>query len=147
MEGYQQIPVRRSQSNLRFGDPSNQGVMMKIAISARGRNLEAQIDPRFGRAPYFLFVDTDTMECQAVPNQSSMQATQGAGIQAASLVASQQPAAVLTGNCGPNAFKVLKAAGIPVVIGAMGKVKDAVQSFQAGILKPADHPNVASPWR
>jgi predicted Fe-Mo cluster-binding NifX family protein len=118
---------------------------MKIAISARGRNLEAQIDPRFGRAPYFLIVDMDTMECQVVPNQAST--TQGAGIQAASLVASHQPAAVLTGNCGPNAFKVLQAAGIPVVIGAMGKVKDAVQSYQAGLLKPADSPNVASPWR
>ena len=120
---------------------------MKIAISARGQNLEAQIDPRFGRAPYFLFVDTDTMECQAVPKQASMQGTQGAGIQAASLVASHQPAAVLTGNCGPNAFKILKTAGISVAIGAMGRVKDAVRSFQAGTLKPADRPNVASPWR
>ena len=118
---------------------------MKIAISARGQNLEAQIDPRFGRAPYFLIVDTDTMECQVVPNQASV--TQGAGIQAAALVASHHPAAVLTGNCGPNAFKVLKTAGIPVVVGVMGEVKDAVQSFRAGILKPADSPNVASPWR
>ena len=120
---------------------------MNVVVSARGQNLDAQIDPRFGRAPYFLLVDMDTMECQAVPNPAGMQATQGAGVQAASLVASYQPAAVLTGNCGPNAFKVLKTAGIQVVIGAMGKVKDAVQGFQAGLLKPANSPNVASPWK
>jgi predicted Fe-Mo cluster-binding NifX family protein len=121
--------------------------MMKIAVSARGQNLEAQIDPRFGRAPFFLFVDMDTMECEAVPNQASVQVPQGAGIQAATLVARHQPAAVLTGNCGPNAFKLLKTAGIPVIIGVTGKVKDAIQSFRAGTLKPADRPNVASPWR
>jgi len=118
---------------------------MKIAVSARGQDLEAQIDPRFGRAPYFLLVDLDTMECQAVPSQAST--TQGAGIQAATLVASHQPAAVLTGNCGPNAFKLLKTAGISVVLGVTGRVKDAVQSFRAGTLKPADRRNVASPWR
>jgi predicted Fe-Mo cluster-binding NifX family protein len=120
---------------------------MKIAVSARGQDLEAQIDPRFGRAPYFLLVDTDTMECEAVPNQASMQTPEGAGIQAATLVARHQPAAVLTGNCGPNAFKLLKTAGISVVLGVTGRVKDAVQSFRAGTLKPADRRNVASPWR
>jgi len=120
---------------------------MKIAISARGQNLEAQIDPRFGRAPYFLLVDMDTMECQVVPNQASGHAPQGAGIQAASLIARHHPVAVLTGNCGPNAFKVLKTAGIPVVVGVTGGVRDAVQSFRAGILKPANGPNVAIPRR
>jgi len=120
---------------------------MKVVISARGQNLEARIDPRFGRAPYFLLVDLDTMECEAVPNQVSMQAPQGPGIQAATLVARHQPAAVLTGNCGSDAFKLLKTAGIPIILGVTGGVKDALQSFRAGDLKPADGPNVASPWR
>jgi len=115
---------------------------VKIAVSARGQNLEAQVDPRFGRAPYFLLVDLDTMECQAVSNQAST--PQGAGIQAATLVARYQPAVLLTGNCGPNAFKVLKTAGIRVIVGVTGKVKEAVQSYQAGTLKPTDRPNVSS---
>jgi predicted Fe-Mo cluster-binding NifX family protein len=118
---------------------------MKVAISARGKDLEARIDPRFGRAPYFLVVDMDTMECQAVSNQASKHARQGPGIQAANLVADKHPAAVLTGNCGPNAFEVLKAADIAVILGVTGRVKDAVQSFRAGSLKPTTSPNFVRP--
>jgi predicted Fe-Mo cluster-binding NifX family protein len=124
-----------------------QGVMMKIAISARGPELEAQVEPRFGRAPYFLIVDTDTMKFEVVPNQESMLVPQGAGIQTAALVASHRPGAVLTGNCGPKAFHTLQAAGISVVVGVEGSVRDAVQNYQAGKFQPAPGPNVASHWR
>lgn len=120
---------------------------MKIAISARGSDLEAQVDPRFGRAPFFLIVDADTMEFEVVGNQESMQAPQGAGIQAAALVARHRPAAVLTGNCGPKAFHTLQAAGISVIVGVAGTVRDAVQSYQTGTLKPASEPNVATHWK
>jgi predicted Fe-Mo cluster-binding NifX family protein len=120
---------------------------MKIAISANRRDLEALVDPRFGRAPFFLIVDPDTMEFEVVPNQVSMQAPQGAGIQAAALVARHQPAAVLTGNCGPKAFQTLQAAGIAVIVGVTGIVRDAVQNYRAGKLKPARGPNVTSHWR
>jgi predicted Fe-Mo cluster-binding NifX family protein len=121
--------------------------MMKIAVSACGHDLEALVDPRFGRAPYFLIVDMDTMEFEALPNQASMQAPQGAGIQAAALVARHRPAAVLTGHCGPKAFHTLEAAGIPVIVGVEGSVRDAVQNYRAGKLKPARGPNVTSHWR
>lgn len=120
---------------------------MKIAISACGPDLEALVDPRFGRAPYFLMVDLETMEFEVVSNQPSMQAPQGAGIQAAALVARRRPQAVLTGHCGPKAFETLRAAGIAVVVGVEGSVRDAVQNYQAGKLKPATGPNVTSHWR
>jgi predicted Fe-Mo cluster-binding NifX family protein len=113
----------------------NKRMSQGVHFTLKTENLEAQIDPRFERAPYFLLVDLDTMECQAVPNQAS---TQGAGIQAAAMVASHHPAAVLTGNCGPNAFKVLKTAGISVIVGITGRAKDAVQSYRTGNLKPTD---------
>jgi len=86
--------------------------MMKIVISAKGPDLEAQVDPRFGRAPYFLLVDPESMEYEVLANGENIQAAQGAGIQAAALVARQRPVAVLTGNCGPKAFQTLQAAGI-----------------------------------
>jgi predicted Fe-Mo cluster-binding NifX family protein len=62
-------------------------------------------------------------------------------------VAGHRPAAVLTGNCGPKAFHTLQAAGIQVIVGVEGSVRQAVQNYQAGKLKPAMGPNVTSHWR
>lgn len=119
---------------------------MKIAVSANGPTLEAVVDPRFGRAPYLLVVDPDTLEFEAVANQINLQAAQGAGIQTATLVARYQPAAVLTGHCGPKAFQTLRAAGIPVIVEVSGPVREAVEQYRAGQLAPAAGPNATSHW-
>jgi len=121
--------------------------MMKIVISAKGPNLEAQVDPRFGRSSYFLLVNPESMECEVLTNGQNLQAAQGAGIQAAALVARQRPTAVLTGHCGPRAFQTLQAAGIQVIVGVEGSVRDVVQDYRTGKLKPARGPNVTSHWR
>jgi predicted Fe-Mo cluster-binding NifX family protein len=120
--------------------------MIKIAVSANGPDLEAQVDPRFGRAPYFILIDLDTLEFEALTNQQNLQAAQGAGIQAAALVSRHRPQAVVTGNCGPKAYHTLVAAGIPVMLGVGGSVREAVQQYQQGRLKPAPGPNVAGHW-
>lgn len=120
---------------------------MKIAVSASGSDLNALVDPRFGRAPFFLLVDPETLEFEAVPNQTNLQAPQGAGIQAAALVARQRPVAVLTGNCGPKAFDTLQAAGIQVIVGVAGTVQEAVADYRAGKFKSAPEPNVAGHWQ
>jgi len=119
---------------------------MKIVISANGPDWDAQVEPRFGRAPYFLVVDLTSMTCEAVPNRQNLQASQGAGVQAAALVAGYRPAAVLTGHCGPKAFQTLKAASIPVIVGVEGKVREAVDRYKTGQLKPAKGPDVHSHW-
>jgi predicted Fe-Mo cluster-binding NifX family protein len=41
---------------------------MKVAVTAQGKDLGDQVDPRFGRCPYFLVVDTDTMVAEAIEN-------------------------------------------------------------------------------
>jgi len=120
---------------------------LKIAISTNGPDLEAQVDPRFGRASYFLLVDPETLEFEVVPNLPNLQAAQGAGIQAAALVARHRPAAVLTGHCGPKAFHTLEAAGIPVIVGVEGSVREAVQNYHTEKFSPARGPNVTSHWR
>jgi predicted Fe-Mo cluster-binding NifX family protein len=117
--------------------------MAKIAVSSTGGNLEAQVDPRFGRCAYFIFVDTDTMEYEAVQN-SNVSAASGAGIQTAQLVANKEVEAVLTGNVGPNAFQTLQAAGVNVIAGVTGMVKDAVQMYKDGKAQATGGPNVAS---
>ncbi len=119
---------------------------MRIAITSQGQDLEGDVDQRFGRAPWFLIIDTDTMEFDAVKNTQSMDLPQGAGIQAAQNVANSKPDAVLTGNCGPKAFKVLGAAGIQVYIGVKGKIKEAVQAFLNGEYKASSEANVEGHW-
>jgi len=116
---------------------------MKVAISAMGRALDAQVDQRFGRCETFLLVETDDMTFEAVENQNSIRGG-GAGIQSAQLMAERGVKAVLTGNCGPNAHEALTAAGISVVVGCSGTVAEAVARCKSGQLTPAAAPNVAS---
>ncbi|MDD5289112.1 MAG: NifB/NifX family molybdenum-iron cluster-binding protein [Dehalococcoidales bacterium] len=115
---------------------------MKIAISAMGTNLNADIDPRFGRCQYFIITDPDTLEFETLGNSSGM-ASGGAGISTAQLIAGKGVEAVLTGNCGPNAYQVLSIAGIKVITGVSGKVKDAIQNYKSGKFQVSSQPNVA----
>jgi predicted Fe-Mo cluster-binding NifX family protein len=115
---------------------------MKIAITATAANLDADIDPRFGRCQYFVIADPDTMEFESLENAGAT-AGGGAGIATAQTLAGKSIEAVLTGNCGPNAYEVLAAAGIKVVTGVSGKVRDAIQSYKSGNLKASSQPNVA----
>jgi predicted Fe-Mo cluster-binding NifX family protein len=114
---------------------------MKICVTALSGNLEAQIDPRFGRCPYFVIVDSETMAFEAVPNTASGSMS-GAGIQAAQAVASKGAEVLITGNVGPNAFQALSAAGIRVVIGASGNVREAIEKYKSGELKETNSPTV-----
>ncbi|MHB9075284.1 MAG: NifB/NifX family molybdenum-iron cluster-binding protein [Desulfobaccales bacterium] len=119
---------------------------MRIAVSASRPELDAEVNPRFGRAPYFLLVHPGTLDFEVVTNQENLQTAHGAGIQTAALVAKCGPAAVITGNCGPKAYQTLKAAGIPVILGVSGTVRDAVQQYNQGKLAPAPAPNQVGHW-
>ncbi len=116
---------------------------MKIAVSATGLGLDAEVDPRFGRCAYFVIVDLETMQFEAVENSSAV-AAGGAGISAAQMIANKGVQVILTGNSGPNAYRTLSAAGIQVITGAVGKVRDAVDAYKAGRLQPSAQPNVAA---
>ena len=115
---------------------------MKIAISATGPTLDAEVDPRFGRCQYFIIVDPETMEFEAMDN-SSATAAGGAGISAGQAIAGKGVQAVLTGNCGPNAYQVLSSSGIQVITGVSGKVGEAIQDYKSGKFQASAQPNVA----
>ena len=115
---------------------------MKIAVSAVAPGLDAEVDPRFGRCQYFVMVDLETMEFETMDNSSAM-AAGGAGISTAQMIAGKGAEAVLTGNCGPNAYQTLSAAGVQVITGVSGKIKDAVESYREGKFRPSNQPNVA----
>jgi len=111
-------------------------ITMKIAVSADGPTLDAQVDPRFGRCAYFLIVNPDTLDSEAVENPNDARAS-GAGIQSAELMAAKDVKCVLTGHCGPNAQQALAAAGIDVVSECSGTVRNVVARFEAGELRSA----------
>ena len=114
---------------------------MKIAITANNPTLNADIDPRFGRCVYFIFVELDNMNFEAFPNPHASMG-RGAGIQAAQFVIEKGAQSVLTGNCGPKAFQVLAAGGVQVVIDCTGNVEQVVNDYKAGKLKTTSQPNV-----
>ena len=114
---------------------------MRIAISATGPSLDAKVDPRLGRCQYFIIVDPETMEFEAVDNSSAM-AAGGAGISAGQMIAGKGVQVVLTGNCGPNAYQVLSSAGIQVITGVSGTVKDAIEGYRSGKFQASAQANV-----
>ena len=116
---------------------------MKIAITATGPGLDTQVDPRFGRCQYFVIVDPETMESEAVEN-SSVAAGGGAGISAAQTIAGKGVEVLLTGNCGPNAYETLSAAGVQVISGVSGSVKDVVEGYKSGRFQAVSQPDVTA---
>ena len=119
---------------------------MKIAVTSKGTDIDSAVDPRFGRAAYILIVDTETFDFEALDNQENVNAMKGAGIQAASMVSEKGADVLLTGFCGPNAFKAMAAAKIGVANDASGSVKEAVQAYLDGKLPLADDANVEGQW-
>jgi predicted Fe-Mo cluster-binding NifX family protein len=113
---------------------------MKIAVSSNGKDLDAMIDPRFGRCTYFLIIETDDMNFEVFDNQS-ISLGGGAGIQSAQFISSKGAKAVITGNCGPNAVKTLAAAGIKVFLGNTGIIKETLQKFKNGELISSNSAN------
>lgn len=109
---------------------------MKVCVTSQGDNLDAQIDSRFGRCQYFLIIDADTLEYEAIKNPN-IDASGGAGIQSGQIMADKKVKTVITGNVGPNAFQTLNAAGISVMTGASGSIREAIEKYKKGELKEA----------
>ncbi|MDD4998426.1 MAG: NifB/NifX family molybdenum-iron cluster-binding protein [Syntrophales bacterium] len=114
---------------------------MKIAVSSSGQTLDDSVDARFGRCAYFLIIDPDTSEFEPIQNPN-IALGHGAGIQSAQLLANKGVTVVLTGNCGPNAFQTFAAAGIQVITGVAGQVREAVRMYKSGAVAGASGPNV-----
>jgi len=119
---------------------------MKILVTSQGQDLSSAVDPRFGRARYFLVVDTDSGEFETIDNTPNLNAAQGAGIQAAGKAVDLGVEAVVTGHIGPKAFTTLQAGGVRIYTGANGTVSDAVEQFQAGKLPQAGQADVEGHW-
>ena len=114
---------------------------MEIAITAKNASLNAEVDPRFDRCQYFIFINPETMQYGAVENTSAG-ASGDAGVPATQMMVGMGVKAVLTGNCGPNTHQVLSAAGIKVFTGTSGKLRDAIEGYKSGELQATSQPTV-----
>ena len=117
------------------------GGTMRVAISATGPDLAAQVDPRFGRSQHFIIFDPETSLHEAVENAGAA-AGGGAGIATAQMIVDRGVRTVLTGDCGPNAYQVLSAAGVQVITNVSGTVRDAIEAYKAGRLLASSRPSV-----
>jgi len=119
---------------------------MKIAFTASGDSLNSRLDSRFGRAAKFLIYDLGSMTFEVVDNQQNLNAAQGAGIQSAETVARLGAKTLVTGHCGPKAFRVLNAAGIKIFNSSAPTVAEALEEYRAGKLVQAHSADVESHW-
>jgi predicted Fe-Mo cluster-binding NifX family protein/predicted DNA-binding protein (UPF0251 family) len=128
---------------INFEKDFKKGKKMKLCITSTGTSLDSNVDPRFGRCPYFIIYDTGSDTFESIEN-ASREAMGGAGIQAGQLIASKNAGAVITGNFGPNAFRVLKAAKIKMYSGVSGTVREAIEKYKNGQLTETSAPDVQS---
>ncbi|MBW1820909.1 MAG: NifB/NifX family molybdenum-iron cluster-binding protein [Deltaproteobacteria bacterium] len=119
---------------------------MRIAVTSTGKDLDSNMDPRFGRAAYFIIVNPETMEYETVENSQNLNLPQGAGIQAGKTIIDNNADALITGNCGPKAFKVLQSAGVKIFTGAKGSVSEVISKCKNGELESTDQANVEGHW-
>ncbi len=119
---------------------------MKIAVTSQGDNLKSLIDPRFGRATYIIFVDTDTMRYEFIDNLSNKNAFKDAGVRTARMVCEKGVKVIITGFCGPNAFGILEAGGVQVADRLNGRVLDVIENFKTGRLVFSDRANAEQYW-
>ena len=131
---------------------------MRLAITSTGKDLTSEVDPRFGRAAYFILIDMDEIsnidnldklneiKYKLIDNMQNLDISQGAGIQAGKTIVDNKVDVVITGNCGPKAFKVLNSAGIKTILNAKGQIRDVILKFKKGELQTSQNPNVNGHW-
>lgn len=108
---------------------------MKIAVSSTGRTIDDNVHPLFGRCDFILIVDTESSEIKALQNVFAQLAT-GSGTGCAAMLFEHNVTAVISGQVGPNAYEVLKAAGVSMYNAPPGvSVHEALEKFKAGSLQ------------
>lgn len=115
---------------------------MKIAITSTGPDLKSEVDTRFGRCLFFIIYDFENNQFEAIEN-TNIGGMGGVGVQSAQIMADKGVEVVITGNCGPNAFRTINAAGIQLITGASGTVESVVQEYKKGNLKVSNQFNTA----
>jgi predicted Fe-Mo cluster-binding NifX family protein len=110
---------------------------VRFAVTALKPELASPIDQRFGRTRCLLIIDLPDRTTMVIDNKPEMHVAQDAGIQAAQKVIDSHVDALITGHCGPKAFRALQAAGVTVYKVSDGSVAEALDRFEEGNLTAA----------
>jgi len=119
---------------------------VKVAFTTSGNTLDAPMDPRFGRAEGFIVYDTDSEKFEAVDNRQVLNSAHGAGIQATEAIVRKGADCIVTGHCGPNAFRALTAANIRIYTTQAATVSEALEAYLAGALSTMKSADVEGHW-
>ena len=116
--------------------------MQTMAVGANGQSLEAKVSPLFGRARFFILVDPNTLEWEALDNLANLSNAQGIGVAVANHLVRKNIRTVVAGSCGPKAFQTLEAAGVEVILHVKGTARPALARSKQGELRRASGPNI-----
>ncbi len=119
---------------------------MKIAITAQGNDLNSELDSRFGRAKQFIIFDTERNDFEVVDNEQNLNAAQGAGIQSAQNIINKDVEVLITGHCGPKAYKTLNAGEVKVYYAKNGIISKLIEQLKNNELKVANSADVEGHW-
>lgn len=119
---------------------------MKIAVSSVDADVKSAVDPRFGRAKYFMVYDDASCQWETINNQQNLEAAQGAGIQSAAHIVNAGCSVLISGHCGPKAFTALDKAGVAVYTLDNGVVAEAVELYKKGTLTRISGADVEGHW-
>ncbi len=110
---------------------------MKVCITAQGATPEAKVEERFGRAPFFILMDSETGSFEAVANPFA-EGAGGVGPKAAQVIIDKKAGTLISGMLGGNAKAVLDAAGIvQYTYRSAGTVQEAFEAFKNNTLERA----------
>jgi len=111
----------------------------RICVTSTGPTPDDLVDPRFGRCTYFIIFESAEGKHRAMENDARGLGN-GAGIQAAQTIANLDVGTLLTGDVGPNAFRVLAAADIKVFRTGNVRVREALSEYMEGKLQEISSP-------
>lgn len=113
------------------------GFFMKVCLSSSGNDLSSSLDLRFGRCQYFIIVNTENDEVNAISNDANLNA-HGAGISSAQSMIDLCVDVVITGNVGPNAMRILENSSIKVYRGFNDTLENNLQALENNKLEIID---------
>jgi len=108
---------------------------MKICVTSKGAGADSAVEQRFGRSPFFVFVDSESGESKAVENPL-VNESGGVGPRAVQLISGEGADVIITGQLGGNATAALQASGMKVfAYSGTGTVAEAVAQYKEGGLR------------
>lgn len=114
---------------------------MKVAVAARGKTIRSRVHDRFGRCPFFILVDLESMGFEAIENPG-LEEKDAAGVQACQMLIGKNVDSVVVKNIGHNSLVTLRGAGIKVYSGAAGTILSLIEKLKKGDLTPTEQPTV-----